>query len=102
LACVGNACYESINISSTEYYSLTNVGAYLNTWDDYLSGTSNSYGTLMFRYYTQEKTKFAMYALIGYTDNSTYKTLRMTFLAGNPGGFTSGEKYSITYMPPPP
>ena len=102
LACVGNSCYESINISSTEYYSLTNVGAYLNTWDDYFSGTSNSYGTLMFRYYTQEKTKFAMYALTGYTDNSTYKTLRMTFLAGNPGGFTSGEKYSITYMPPPP
>ena len=102
LACFGNACYESINISSTEYYSLTDVGTYLDTWDDYFSGSSSSYGCLMFRYYTQEKTKFAMYALTGYTDNTTYKTLRMTYLAGNPGGFTSGEKYSITYMPPPP
>jgi len=102
LACVGNACYESINISSTEYYSLTNVGAYLNTWDDYFSGSSSSYGCLMFRYYTQEKTKFAMYTLTGYTDNTTYKTLRLTYLAGSPSGFTSGEKYSITYMPPPP
>jgi hypothetical protein len=103
ISCVSaNTCYAVVSMNNSEFLSGSNVGSYIDTWDDYYS-SNNTYGYLMFRYYTTEKTTFALYSIQStVTSTSGYRYFNVNYVSGATSGMLTDEKYSITYLPPPP
>ena len=69
------------------------MSAWVNTWDD--STNSTHRGTL-FLIQTTDSTKFATFTTGTVTDNGTYDTVVLTYVAG-PGGFTAGEAVAFQF-----
>ena len=67
--------------------ALNDMSAWINTWDD--STNSTHRGTL-FLIQTTDSTKYATFTTGTVTDNGTYDTVVLTYVAG-PGGFTAGQ-----------
>ena len=69
------------------------MSAWVNTWDD--STNSTHRGTL-FLIQTRDSTKYATFTTGTVTDNGSYDTVVLTYVAG-PGGFTAGEAVAFQF-----
>lgn len=69
------------------------MSAWLSTWDD---STNSSHRGTLFLIQTSDSTKFATYTTGTVTDNGTYDTIVLTYVAG-PGGFTAGEAVAFQF-----
>jgi hypothetical protein len=69
------------------------MSAWVNTWDD---STNSSHRGTLFLIQTNDSTKYATFTVGTVTDNGTYDTVVLNYVAG-PGGFTAGAAIAFQF-----
>ncbi len=69
------------------------MSAWINTWDD---STNSSHRGTLFLIQTTDSTKYATFTTGSVTDNGTYDTVVLTYVAG-PGGFAAGAAIAFQF-----